>query len=83
MKAERKFVIFGAGQAGRVARRLLPPGCEAAAYADNNEKKWGSVYDGLPVVNPGEIINIDPDEVRIAILNRFTALGTPLTEVSR
>lgn len=74
MKAERKFVIFGAGQAGRVARRLLPPGCEAAAYADNNEKKWGSVYDGLPVVNPGEIINIDPDEVRIAILNREAVL---------
>jgi O-methyltransferase len=74
MNAERKFVIFGAGQAGRVARRLLPPGCEAAAYADNNDKKWGSTYDGLPVINPNEIINIDPDEVRIAILNREAVL---------
>ena len=70
----RIFVIFGAGQAGRVARRLLPPGCEAVAYADNNREKWGSFYDGLPVVDPNEIINIDPDEVRIAVLNREAVL---------
>lgn len=70
----RRFVIFGAGQAGRVARRLLPPGCEAVAYADNNKEKWGSFYDGLPVVKPDEIVNIDPDEVRIAVLNREAVL---------
>ena len=70
----RIFVIFGAGQAGRIARRLLPPGCKTVAYADNNSEKWGSVYDGLPVVKPDEIVNIDPDEVRIAVLNREAVL---------
>ena len=44
------------------------------AYADNSREKWGSVYDGLPVVKPDEIVNIDPDEVRIAVLNREAVL---------
>ncbi|HEV3301068.1 MAG TPA: FkbM family methyltransferase [Planctomycetaceae bacterium] len=51
----KSFVIFGAGQLGRkVARALRQHGIEPLAFADSNQKIWGTSVDGIPVRSPAD-----------------------------
>ena len=50
-------VIFGCGQLGRrVADRLSQRGITPIAFTDNNEKLWGQMVQGIPVLPPAEAI---------------------------
>ena len=50
-----KFVLFGAGNIGRrVLARLREDGVEPLAFADNQNEKWGTMIEGLPVLPPAE-----------------------------
>ena len=49
------IVLFGAGGLGqRTLAGLRLDGVEPLAFADNNELRWGTVIEGLPVLSPAE-----------------------------
>jgi FkbM family methyltransferase len=53
----RRLVIFGAAQLGRqVLQAAARAGLEVLAYADNNEKLWGTTRDGVAVISPAEAV---------------------------
>jgi len=50
---ENRLVLFGAGNLGRkVLQCVRSIGVERLAFADNNQSKWGSHVDGVPVLSP-------------------------------
>ena len=55
-----KIVIFGAGSgAEKVIKTLRSVGVQLYAVTDNNPKKWGSEFCGLPVIAPEKLKSID------------------------
>lgn len=65
----KKTVVFGAGQMGKMARLLLGTDHEVVCFADNSDKKQGSVLGNLPVVSPAEALAAAPDAVCIGVLD--------------
>ncbi|MEL7649330.1 MAG: TylF/MycF/NovP-related O-methyltransferase [Sedimentibacter sp.] len=65
----KKIVVFGAGQSGRMTGRLLHGTCKLVAYADNNCRNLQGIMDGVPVISPKEIINLQADKVIVSVLN--------------
>ncbi len=68
-----KVMIFGCGQAGRMAANWLAPNCQLIAFTDNNQNKWNGWIDSIPVVSPAQIPELAPDLIWIAVLNREAA----------
>lgn len=69
----QRIVVFGAGQSGRMIRRLLSGTCELIAYADNNYRNLPGFIDGIPVISPVELTNIKPDKIIVSVLNKEAA----------
>jgi predicted O-methyltransferase YrrM len=81
-RAARRFAIFGAGAAGRLALDALASEGVVAAFVDNDERKWGATIAGIPVVSPATLASDWPDTVVVAsapaaaaIVAQLTALG--------
>lgn len=68
-----KVIIFGAGQSGRMIRKLLHASCEPIAYADNNYRNLPKVINNVPVISPKGIISYKPDKIIISVLNSDAA----------
>ena len=67
-------VIFGTGQAGMAMYRLMQrEGRRVAAFGDNDETRWGTAIDGVPVWSLKQVAGADPEMDCIAIMNRETA----------
>lgn len=66
----KKVVIWGAGQGGQMMRNLLGSDMKVVAYCDNNRKMQGTKIDSIPVVNEQQLLQLKPDYVYIAILNK-------------
>ena len=62
-----KIIIFGCGQGGQTLGNLLSASVRLLAFADNNPQTWGKEYEGIPVISPAQIPQMDPDLVWIAI----------------
>ncbi|HHZ02100.1 MAG TPA: hypothetical protein GX396_04085 [Tissierellia bacterium] len=69
----QEIVIFGAGQSGRMIRRLLNGKIERIWYADNNYRNLPSYVDNVLVISPKEIVDINPDMVIVSVLNKEAA----------
>ena len=65
----KKTVVFGAGQMGTMAARLLGTDYDVLCFADNSPKKQGGTAAGLPVVSPEEAFAKAPDAVCIGVLD--------------
>ena len=70
-----KTAIFGAGQAGLMAAARIPAGTELLCYIDNNKEKQGSYINGKPVKSPEEAIELEPDEMIVAVVNKEVLPG--------
>lgn len=68
-----KIIIFGCGQGGQTLGNLLSASVHLLAFADNNPQTWGKEYEGIPVISPAQIPQMDPDLVWIAIKNPAAA----------
>lgn len=68
-----KTVVYGAGQGGRMARRLLSAAYEVTAWCDGNAALWGAALEGLPVLSPDQLLRQPPDCVVLGMLNREAA----------
>jgi FkbM family methyltransferase len=52
---ERDFVLFGAGNLGRKALKMLRGiGKEPVAFIDNNPALWGTQHEGVKICSPGQ-----------------------------
>ena len=67
------IIIFGAGQSGRMIKKLLHGTCKSIVYMDNNYLNLPGCIDGVPVVCPKELSNIKPDKIIISVLNKEAA----------
>lgn len=68
MSILKKTVLFGAGQAGAMALRLLGCGYEAICFADNSLKKQQlAQFAGLPVLPACRALDLKPDAVCICV----------------
>lgn len=65
----KRISIFGAGQAGMMVRTWLPATQELLCFIDNNKEKQGKMLDGLPVLSLEEALQLQPEEIILAILN--------------
>ena len=65
----KKTVLFGAGQAGAMAARLLGGDHAAVCFADNAPEKRGGSLAGLPIVSPEEALALGPDCVCLCVLD--------------
>lgn len=65
--------IFGAGQAGIMAARWLPPEQELICYIDNNGEKQGKIFSGIPVCSLKQALKADLDLILIAVINKDSA----------
>ena len=64
------IVIFGAGQAGMALYRLLQRrGNRVVAFGDNKEELWDRRREGLPIWPFERVLEADPEEIWLAIVN--------------
>ena len=55
-EAQKKIVLFGAGNLGQTALACLRTvGIEPLAFSDNNPALWGRAVDGLTVLSPSDV----------------------------
>lgn len=65
----KEIVFFGAGYRGRDAYEIYKDyGVQPSFFVDNNEKKWGTFFCGIPVKAPEEIENKKNCDVYITSL---------------
>jgi O-methyltransferase len=65
----KNVIIWGVGQGGRMVANLLHADITVRAFSDSDESKWGGSLDGIPVVPPESIPDLEPDAVFISMLN--------------
>ena len=65
----KTIALFGAGQVGAAVSRLIGTGYAVACFADNDEEKWGTALEGIPVLSPEESLLSDPDEYCLCALD--------------
>ena len=67
----KQLVIFGAGQAGRALYKMMHHARQQViAFGDNRTDLQGQQIDGVPIVSLQETVNLQPDEICLAIVNR-------------
>ncbi|MDZ5726210.1 TylF/MycF/NovP-related O-methyltransferase [Acetobacterium sp. K1/6] len=64
-----KAAIFGAGQGGNALINLIAGDYELVACFDNNPEKWGSIFSGLSVQSPEQLLKIEPEIIWTGTLN--------------
>lgn len=69
----QNIIIFGAGQSGRMIKNMLHGTCRSVSFMDNNYKALPEIIDGIPVVPPKELKNMEPDKVIVSVLNKEAA----------
>ena len=64
----QKAIVFGAGQCGRWARKIIPAaGYEVTGFVDNAPDKIGNFFEGLPVHSPENLPRLKWDVLFIAM----------------
>lgn len=76
-----KCIIFGAGKYGKQAYGLLKSDYEVIGFADNDPKKWGTLFCGQRIYCPDELAAVKDVEIIIAsvyyaaIYNQLKQMG--------
>lgn len=66
----KKVVIWGTGQGGKMMGNLLRADRKVVAYCDNNMELHGRMIDGIPIIDSKQLLQINPDCIYVAILNK-------------
>lgn len=68
----KPIIIFGAGTEGKFTLYLLQKmGIDIWGFCDNDSNKWGSGYEGKPVISPNEVIMRHKDKFVILASMKF------------
>lgn len=77
-------IIFGTAGTGQKIYNKVKNEENVIYFTDNNEKLWGSEYDGIKIINPQELMRVDFDYIHIgsmcgmkAISKQLEAMGIP------
>ena len=72
---DKKIILYGASGSGlKTLRRLSYIGIQPYAFCDGNSAKWGSMFQGFPVISPEELYFIsaqEPDKIRVIICSVY------------
>ncbi len=70
------IVLFGAGMNGSLAYQKLKVKYTVVGFSDNNSSRWGCTNEGLQIINPAELKNIEN------LLVVITVTGKPCKAIS-
>lgn len=72
-ESAERLILFGTGFIYQTMREItvLPPTCEVVALTDNNSAKWGRKVDGVEVIPPSKINELEFDKIVICAENVF------------
>lgn len=83
MKKDR-VVIFGAAGTGQKIYKKIKDTSNVICFAENNRELWGTKVDGIPVIPPDDILNINYDCIHIGsmcgmddIVTQLVSMGIP------
>lgn len=76
-----KAVIFGATQSAKSIYEDIKRSYEIIAYCDNDKCKWGKMYDGLEIVSPQCVLDLQWDEVIIVSLSAMNVIKKQLLDM--
>lgn len=65
----KRGVIFGASAGGKRVLgtiKSIKRGIKIVAFFDNDERKWGTLIEGIKVFPPSELLAINPDFIIVA-----------------
>lgn len=65
MDAKSRVILFGTGEGGKNGYKHLKKKCRILGFVDNDTKKHGTTYMGLPVHAPAELEHMDVDQIII------------------
>lgn len=78
----KRVLVFGSGDVGTAAKSLLESqGLQVMGFADNNDKKWGTMKDGVPIFAPHDIPQLDIDCVAIGLFKAVERVRTQLNDL--
>lgn len=70
---QKKFIIYGAGRYGAKALQMLND--RVQYFTDSDKQRWGTRYEGIPVISPEEMIaNKTMYNIVIAVNNEETVI---------
>jgi FkbM family methyltransferase len=65
----KKIILFGASTLGsEYSKKLEYP---VAYYVDNDSRKWGTLFDGITVKSPDQLLEENPDNIAIIISSMY------------
>ncbi len=73
LEGKRVFVFGAGGVRGRKFFSFYGDEVPVEAVLDNNEKKWGTTFFGVPVKQPDFLKDLDPDGYKVIIVTREPA----------
>jgi hypothetical protein len=68
---DERLLIFGASTGGERVLAALPSGTQVVGFLDNDAKKAGTKFHGLPVHTPAELAKLEYDSILIASMSAF------------
>jgi len=63
----KKIYLFGSGNFARKFLALYKDDYEITGIIDNNEQKWGSIIEGIPIIGPSILKDLDPSTYKVII----------------
>lgn len=66
----RSLYLFGSGKYAQRFREKYGETYPAAGYLDNDERRWGTEVDGLPVYNPAMLADMNPAGYKVIVCIR-------------
>ena len=67
-----RLILFGTGYYGKkILRYLKDKDNQIICFADNNEKLWGTLIDGVPIVPPSSILERSFDAIVICVSDKY------------
>lgn len=76
-----RAVVFGAASSSEAIYKKIKKEYEIVAYCDNDKTKWGRVIDGVSVLEPALILNLEWDEVIIVSFTALDAIKSQLLDM--
>ena len=69
---QKKYIIYGAGKYGAAALEKLQG--QVVCFSDSNPLRWGTLYNGLQVISPEEVVRCKDNYNIVIAVKRETAI---------
>ncbi|OBZ07886.1 hypothetical protein A8L34_24975 [Bacillus sp. FJAT-27264] len=81
--SDRPVILFGAGAWGKICLRAISEYFNKVLFCDTNSTKWGSLFEGVTVISPNQLIEKYSDSyIIIASLDYFDQIYKQLSDLN-